>query len=134
MTAQPVTAEKPWILVVDDNVLFASALEAGFMDDFQVIVAHKFTDALVKLRNRRFNCILLDLKLSNADGGDIVTRLKSEKRTPNSDTPIIIISGFVDPDVVAKLRNSVAGIFVKPFQIETLRKKVIELIKRPTLP
>jgi CheY-like chemotaxis protein len=66
------------------------------------------------------------------DGRMVSERVKARPETRN--TRILGISGFIDADEAAELEDFGFDDFLqKPFSIETLNTKVVELFARPTV-
>ncbi|UFZ07979.1 ATP-binding protein [Bradyrhizobium ontarionense] len=90
-----VEASPPRLLVCDDDPAAAKAIRArlrrvGFMVDF----AHTPETAILRTAATRYAVILIDLKLRDADGIDLIVQMRAQPS--HSVTPIVVISG--DPD------------------------------------
>ncbi len=81
------------ILVVEDDLTFSRILE-GFLQKqgFSVRVAHKGTDGLKLFQTAPFDLVLLDYRLPDTSGMEILSELK--KSAPS--TPVIIMTSFSD--------------------------------------
>lgn len=75
------------------------------------------------LANEKYDCILLDMNLGPVSGKEIIDLLKSEKHM-NHTTPILIVSGSLDVDIVRDVRSYIRGVLVKPVQSEDLINKI----------
>ncbi|MFB9079263.1 HAMP domain-containing protein [Flavobacterium procerum] len=79
------------LLVVDDNQQeLERILEAVSGDDITVFSAKTAAEAVTLLREKSFDCIILDLVLPDADGLDLITDL--ENNITGQETAIIIHS------------------------------------------
>ncbi len=109
--------ENKRILVVDDdtNILrvFKSILEK---EGYIVETSETGKDALEKIRNEKFNVCLIDVKLPDMEGTDLLLELNREPETIK-----IIITGFSSEEVGEKAADYGADDFlVKPVKAEEL--------------
>jgi DNA-binding response OmpR family regulator len=122
---EPVRAR---MLICDDDAsvaqVMAKRLEAA---GFTVDVALTARDALAKARIRRFDAILVDLKLPDRDGISLIQSLRGEPRYQN--TPIVVISA--DPargrDDLRSSSLHVLDWLNKPIDVGHL----VEVLERP---
>lgn len=76
----------------------------------------------------RFDCILLDLNLPDADGVDICRSIRG-----HSDVPIIMVTGRdADADVVLGLEVGADDYIVKPFSTRVLLARIRAAVRRVT--
>jgi HAMP domain-containing protein/signal transduction histidine kinase/CheY-like chemotaxis protein len=101
------------LLVVDDNQTeLERILNAVDGDDILVYSARSATEAVALIRDHSFDCIILDLKLPDADGLDIITDL--ENNLAGQETAIIIHSaGDVTKKQKIKLNRFAHSIITK---------------------
>jgi CheY-like chemotaxis protein len=109
--------EKKRILVVDDDAdilrVFKSILEK---EGYVVTTAATGSAALEKIENEKFNVCLIDVKLPDMDGTEILRKMASD-----SGTIKIIITGFSSDEVGKKAADYGADDFlVKPVKAEEL--------------
>jgi DNA-binding response OmpR family regulator len=114
--------EKKRILVVDDDVnilrVFKSILEK---EGYVVETAETGKDALKKMKRGRFNVWLVDVKLPDMDGTDLLLK------NAGSDAVKIIITGFSSEEVGKRAADYGADDFlVKPVRPEELISTVRE--------
>jgi DNA-binding response OmpR family regulator len=77
------------ILVVDDDIAFAEALEIYLSDQgFTVATSHSGREAMRKARKQRFDAAIIDLHLPDATGVEVVTRI----RRAQPGLPVVLIS------------------------------------------
>lgn len=116
---------KHWVLVVDDEAEFARLMALKLESaGFRAITCGKVPEAISKLGNQRFDCIILDIRLEQGSGERVVDVLRSDDKMLNFLTPILLMSGHVDAGLLRRLGNKVNGVFVKPFDSELLIDKV----------
>jgi CheY-like chemotaxis protein len=82
------------VLLVDDNDLYSSLIEAILADEpVQVLVAHRLSDARAVLAAQQVDCLLVDRHLPDGDGVEAVAGL----REAGGGIPAIVLSGDPDP-------------------------------------
>jgi CheY-like chemotaxis protein len=81
------------LVVEDDDDQRRAVVEliAGGGDDVEVTAVASSEQALAALGERRFDCMVVDLKLPDMGGFDLLERLKEDPR--HSQTPVIVYTG-----------------------------------------
>jgi DNA-binding response OmpR family regulator len=115
--------EKKRILVVDDdkNILrvFKGILERA---GYSVETAETGKEAFEKIQNEKFNVCLIDVKLPDMDGTELLLKMAND-----SETIKIIVTGFSTEEVGKKAADYGADDFlVKPVKPEELLATVRE--------
>ncbi len=84
--------------------------------------------ALEELLATPYDLITLDLNMPSLDGVSVVETLASQE-SPNSSTPIIVISAYLSPTVTEDLQQfGIVHFLSKPFAAEELLNPVRELL------
>ena len=122
------------VLVVDDDEdlveLIADHLERD--SRFEIRTANNGFDAGMMVKEYRPDIIVLDVMLPDINGKEVCQRVRSDKTM--EDTRIICISGMVEEDKVADLRDAGADDFMhKPFEVEKLIDRICELLEIETV-
>ena len=120
------------LLVVDDDRTFRLSTAALLRHDgYEVVEAADGKEAAEKVKEERFDLILLDLRMPGLGGVDLVHVL----RTRGHDTPILMISGYGTVDTAVDALHTGADDFLtKPVEPDVLSARVEELLaRRPTL-
>ncbi|MCJ2164384.1 MULTISPECIES: response regulator [unclassified Pseudodesulfovibrio] len=94
------TADRPTVLVVDDNRLNIDLLVDILKDDYKLLVALNGISALELIQNTLPDIILLDIMMPEMDGYEVCKRLKSAPRTQS--IPIIFITAKAQTEDEAK--------------------------------
>ena len=111
------TGKKPLILIVeDDGEIRRDLHEVLDHEGFEVRNAAHGLDALNVLRGVRPRLILLDLRMPQMSGEQLLERLRQEPEWAK--IPVVIISVLAPPPVM------VNGYFRKPFDLPSLLKTV----------
>lgn len=117
------------VLVVDDEpdirLTARFMLEAAGHD---VIEAATGAEALVRLETERPDLVLLDIRLPDTEGWDIMRNLRSSREL--SSVPVLIMSAHSSGDVRERATNEgSSGYLVKPFREEDLLHAADALLK-----
>jgi excisionase family DNA binding protein len=109
------------VLLVDDDVDLVEMLTKVLEDDgrFEVRVANNGFDAGMMVKEYRPDLIILDVMLPDINGKEVCQRVRMDHTL--EDVRIICISGMIEDDKIAELREAGANDFLhKPFEIEEL--------------
>ena len=117
------------IVVVNDSPELLELAEMLLGDeDFDVKVALKGAGALELIRTTLPDVVILDIRLPDVSGWDILQALKLDPKT--SAIPVLVCSAAVQElrTLDAQLARMGVDVLVKPFAIDTLLEKVRKLI------
>jgi DNA-binding response OmpR family regulator len=117
------------LLLVEDNERFAVLLKRGLTAaGFVVDVLPTAETAAAALRASRFEIVVLDLGLPDADGLDVL----GEMRRHQDATPVLILTarGSLEDRVIG-LQSGADDYLVKPFALEELVARLQALLRRP---
>jgi two-component system, sporulation sensor kinase E len=123
-------SQKVNILMVDDHPENLLALEAVLTSpNYNLISAHSGKEALKCMLQHDFAVILLDVQMPGLNGFDTAKLIKAREKTKN--IPIIFITAISQEMEHVHQGYSVGAIdyIFKPFQPETLKKKIEQFVK-----
>ena len=90
------------VLLIEDNPgdarLLRELLQETGSSQFELAHAERFSEAMTRLSERRFDVVLLDLSLPDAHGLDTISRLGSQAEG----TPIVILTGLNDEEIAIR--------------------------------
>lgn len=113
--------QKKTILVVDDEEIIREFLCEVLGEDYRISVACDGDEAIDKLKEKRYDLIITDLKMPKVSGEEVV-KFACES-DPNY--KVIIISGYSSLYTVSQSVNSGASAFLsKPFSIKELMQAI----------
>jgi len=112
--------KKPIILCVDDEPANLKLLENILVPrGYEVVSAATGEEALLKIKTRTIDLVLLDLMLPGMDGLQVSRKIKENKKYRN--IPIIMLTAHTGVESYIKsLSNEVFAHFQKPFETEEL--------------
>jgi len=126
-------SKKDWVLIVEDEEDLSEILRAKLESaGFGVIQATKVSEALFKASNQKFTCILLDMRIKQGSGETVLDKIKLDYENINYKTPVIVMSAYLNPNLVRNIVNRVHSILIKPFKTDELTRKVSKLLGTET--
>ncbi|MFC7477514.1 response regulator transcription factor [Dankookia sp. GCM10030260] len=115
---------RPILIIEDDATLRATLAEQISMDgSFFAVAAESASEATAKLAEAevRYDAILMDVGLPDADGRDFCAQLRRD----GNNTPIIMLTGAdAEADVVRGLDAGANDYVAKPFRLPELLARV----------
>ncbi|HVU36284.1 MAG TPA: hybrid sensor histidine kinase/response regulator [Opitutaceae bacterium] len=88
--AAAATAEKPWVLVVDDEYGPRESIAFSLSAEFSVDTAGRAKEALVKVQQRAYAAVVLDIRMPEMDG----IRTLEELRKLDPHVSVIMLTGY----------------------------------------
>ena len=119
------------VLVVDDadeNRHLAEILLSS--EGYSVDAAGSGRQALERVAEHRPDVVVLDLKLPDMDGADLMQRFREE----GLDSPVLVVTGDISPRSRVTVQHA-AAYLMKPYDIDALVEAVSQLLDpRPWQP
>jgi len=121
-------AEPARILVIDDDETVRRSLEAVLKEDgYEVDVAENGKEAIAKSKARLYNLALVDLRLPDMDGIELLTTMRDT--TPKMVK--IIVTGYPSlENAIEAVNRGADGYIVKPYTVEDLLRKIKEHLQK----
>ena len=106
------------ILVIDDEpIVRTSCIRSLSPEGYEVKSASSGKEALELLENEPFNLVLLDLKMPDMDGIEVLKKIKNTW----PDTKVVMITGYSTVETAVKtLKLGAFSYLEKPFMPDTL--------------
>ncbi|MCL4203973.1 MAG: response regulator [Pirellulaceae bacterium] len=118
------------VLIVDDDEELVELLSDVFAKDgrFDIRTANNGFDAGMLVREFRPDLVILDVMLPDINGKEVCQRVRSDESLEA--VKIICISGMVEQDKIAELREAGANDFMhKPFNVDRLLDRACDLLE-----
>jgi DNA-binding response OmpR family regulator len=117
------------LIIIDDDEKITHYLKTALSkNDFTIDIANNGRLGLEKIKNNKYDLIILDLTLPDLSGDQICKTIRSEGQT----IPIIILSADNTIDSKINLLNIGADDYlVKPFSLTELIARINALMRRP---
>ncbi len=124
--------ESARLLVADDEPLINEYLEETFGHlGLEVYTATDGKTALKLFKQKKCNLALLDLRMPELNGLDLVRLLESSVHPPKPKAIFILTAGLGEP--LAELKRLGHPIIAKPFDTENLKERVLETCQKHDL-
>jgi HAMP domain-containing protein/CheY-like chemotaxis protein/signal transduction histidine kinase len=103
---------KRLLLVEDDAAERSSVTELLGSDDIEIMTADTGESALLQMRDNTIDCVVLDLKLPDMTGFEVLERIRDDASL--CDIPVVVFTGReISPDEDAKLHTMARSVVVK---------------------
>lgn len=116
------------ILLIDDELVYRNMLRSYLENnDFIVYDVPSGHEADIVLQSvDDIDMVITDLMMPGEHGIDLMIRIREKYKIP-----VLVISGVYDQDLLKEDDIDFSdGFLKKPFELEELKKKVIELLNR----
>jgi DNA-binding response OmpR family regulator len=122
---------KKTILLVDDDASILRSFSRILQKcGYEIETAATGKEAMGKATNRHFDVVLLDLRLPDMQGTDVLTKARKQL----SSTVKIMITGFPSLESGVKaLEEGVDGYLVKPVQAQELLTLISDKLAQPVV-
>jgi signal transduction histidine kinase len=125
VVAAPHTAEKPVVLVVDDEYGPRESIAFSLSGEFTVETAERAKEALTKLQNRQYATVVMDIRMPEMDG----IRALEELRKIDPYVSVIMLTGYGTLLTAQQAMVAGANQYLRkppdiPELIESVRKQV----------
>jgi DNA-binding NtrC family response regulator len=120
--------KQPRILIVDDDKNIRSVFKVNLENNgYEVDTAENGKEAIEKSRERFYNIALIDIKLSDMQGTNLLTILREVAPRMKK----IIITGFPSlQNAINALNEGADGYLLKPVSMDHLFKTIEEQLRR----
>ncbi|MCX8073779.1 MAG: sigma-54 dependent transcriptional regulator [Candidatus Binatia bacterium] len=118
---------KARILIVDDEPNVHYSFQRALAAEFEVRSAYTGEDALTIAERETLDAALLDVRLVDSDGLDVLERLRALQPS----LPVLMMSAYASTDAVIRSTALAARDFLlKPVDVPTLRKLLHDVIPK----
>lgn len=120
-------SEQPLLMIVDDDRDLCASLWDVFRErGYRVCVAHTIGETEQRLRGRQHSVVLIDMKLPEANGGEVFRLVRNI--TPTART--VVITGFrseMEQLIDRVVEEGADAVCYKPFDVDNLLATVKQL-------
>src|SRR5437868_3260753 len=124
-------AEKPTLLIVDDEKPTREGLRAALEDRYDVYIAEDAGTAMELLERDNFQVLLTDFRLPNEDGMKLIARAKSLPKPP----VCILMTAYGSEELAVQAMKSGADDYIAKgrLQIDELEMRISRALRRQKL-
>lgn len=120
--------DKPTVLVCEDEVNVRKALGLVLEEDYTVVFAADGQEALKQFRAHPVDVVLLDLKIPNGDGMEILKTLMADRPPPK----VIILTAYQSVEIAERVAQAGAVDYLtKPFDAQTVLQAIQKALSLP---
>jgi DNA-binding NtrC family response regulator len=115
------------ILIVDDEPEIRQTLFDGLSTNgYAIFLAENGEGALRLFEQRPFDLIVLDVKLPDRDGIQLLETMKNR----SAETPVIMMSGYgTTQNAIEAMRRGAFDYLLKPFSVDTIKQRIQVALK-----
>ncbi len=111
------------ILIVDDDDDFRGLLSDVFTQaGYEVTAVNNPNTAITTFSGEKFDAVVTDHNMPEMTGEDLIKNIRDIE--PN--IPVILVSGYLNQDLIQNLKNVNTEIFHKPLNVISLLRKTEE--------
>lgn len=115
------------LIIEDEKELATSIVEYLSEENYRCEVASTFSEAMNKIEQFQYDCILLDITLPDGNGLKILEQLKRENK---QDGVIIVSAKNSIDDKINGLKIGADDYLTKPFHLSELTARIFSIIRR----
>lgn len=115
------------LIIEDEKELAQSIAEYLSEENYLCSFATNFREAIDKIENHEYDCIILDIMLPDGNGLEILEELKKQNK---QDGVIIVSAKNAVDDRVNGLQLGADDYLTKPFHLSELMARVFSIIRR----
>lgn len=119
------------LLIVDDDPDICNFMQTALeLSSYHVDTLSDPTKVLDQLRTEEYHLLIIDLMMPQLDGISLIEQIRKQ----DSDIAIMIFTGYPSVEsAVEALKLQVSDYLKKPFDLEELRTKIAEVLRKKGL-
>lgn len=118
------------ILIIDDDKNLRATMKMGLSDDFDVMEAAGGSEGIKKLTRESADIVLLDLRLPDTDGLNLLREIKKIDPTMNV---IMITADNTVKKAVEAMKDGAYDYITKPFDLEELSLLISKALEKSSI-
>lgn len=127
------TTVKPKILIIDDNMRTISQLRPYLREKFEIFTASNGPDGLKLARESHPDIVLLDIRMPQMDGLEVLRRLKADRDI--NQIVVMMYTALGDKDITLQaIQSGALDYVVRSTDIDLLLAKLDQIVTQIILP
>jgi two-component system response regulator AtoC len=124
-------AEKPMLLIVDDEKTTREGLRAALEDRYEIFLAEDAASAMELLEREQFDVLLTDFRLPSDDGMKLISRAKSLPHPP----VCILMTAYGSEELAVRAMQNGADDYIAKgrLQIDELELRIARVLRQQSL-
>jgi signal transduction histidine kinase/ligand-binding sensor domain-containing protein/DNA-binding response OmpR family regulator len=132
MQQLPKTGHRQQLVVVEDDAEIRDYLASMLQDDYDVVTCCNGREGFTQVLKAVPNLVISDVMMPEMDGHALCSKIKSNPAT--SHVPVILLTAKSrEEDKLEGLETGADAYIVKPFNMDILRRTIVNLIHTHTL-
>lgn len=128
---EQIVEKKPLILLVDDDPVVLKTEYSYLCNHYKVVAVSSAQDALVFLKKKLPDLILLDYLMPKMNGGELLERIRTSPDKKCAATPVFFVTSVTDKETMTRcLKLYPQGYLLKPVGREDLLKIIEEFFAK----
>ncbi|MCX8084403.1 MAG: sigma-54 dependent transcriptional regulator [Calditerrivibrio sp.] len=120
---------KKRVLIVDDDKSLCYSLKRVLSSEYEIFVANNSLEAEDLLNNNRIDLVLIDYRLGDEDGLDVLERFK--RAFPG--VPYVVMTAFgTNNTLIEAIKRGAEDFVFKPIEIDDLKQLISKHVSRDT--
>jgi two-component system response regulator HydG len=113
--------DKKSLLIVDDDIAHRTMLRILLDWQYEIYEADDGATAIDKVCNRRFDLILMDIRMTKVSGMEALDQIRSLR----PDVPIVMMTAYLSDEIAGQTKARGAfGCLGKPFDFDELTQTI----------
>lgn len=119
----------PCVLILEDDIDWSETMrDALVASGYSVQTVNSLSCAVQRVSRQRYAAIVVDMKIAQQEGERIIEQVRSNPSGFNAFTPILVVSGTLDADLLKRIAHKVQAVLVKPISADQVAEKTRMLI------
>lgn len=112
---------KKSLLIVDDDFAHRTMLRMLLNWQYEIYEADDGAAAIDEVNNRRFDLILMDIRMTKISGIEALDKIKSIR----PDVPVVMMTAYISDEIADQTKKKGAsGCLGKPFDFDELKQTI----------
>lgn len=123
-----ISSNLPCVLLLEDDRDWSETMQQAFVAaGYSVQMVNTLADAVQRVTRQRYAALIVDMHIAKQEGEKIIEQVRSNVYGFNQETPILVVSGTLDAELLRRIAGKVQAVFVKPVSADQVAEKARSL-------